>query len=109
MAQLWHYVDGVLVGPAPVPPVPAVVSIHGAELGASSQDTWAEVDQERRCVTTARGPTSCSSWLELPESPYYLHGWQGAGWYAQYRRVTGSRRFSLVSVSADAWVLRCIS
>ena len=87
-----------------MPPVPPVLSIHGAELGASPQDTWAEVDQERRCVTTARSPTACPSWLELSESMYYLRGWQGAGWYAQYRRTAGSRRFTLASVSADAWV-----
>ena len=104
MSHSWRYVDGTLVGPSPAPPVPPVVSIHGAELGASAADTWAEVDQELRCVRVARVPTPHASWVLEPAHRYYLRGWQGAGWYAQYRRV-GSRRFLLASVSADAWAL----
>jgi hypothetical protein len=101
----WHYGPDGLEGPAPIPPV---LSIHGAELGASALDTWAEVDQERRCVTTWHEPLENSSWLELEESTFYLRGWLGAGWYAQYRRAPGSRRFVLASVSADRWALRAL-
>lgn len=100
-SPLWRYVDGALVGPHPVPPLPPVLSVHAADFGARPEHGIAEVDQECRRVRLGE------RWLphpwheEVVEYPFYLREWQGDGWYAVYTRECS--RFVLSHVHVDRW------
>lgn len=103
----WLYVDGVLCGPAPLPRVPPVVSVHAGEFGAHASHCVAEVDQER-CVVRLGDRVLPHSWDDSAmERSFWLRDWYGDGWYARYRRV-GSR-FVLSSVHVDGWAWSNVS
>ena len=100
-APSWRYVDETLLGPSPVPPVPAVTSIHAGEFSADPVHRVAQVDQERGVVTLGVDRLPHPWHEEAVDRPFRLASWRGAGWYAVYRRR--GRRFELSRVWADGW------
>jgi len=97
----WRYAGDKLVGPSPVPPVPSVTSIHAGEFGAGPLHRVAQVDQERSVVTLGLDRLPHPWHEDTFERSFMVRDWQGAGWYAVYRRQ--GRRFELDRVWADSW------
>lgn len=102
---VWSYVDGKLEGPAPHPPLPRALKVHGGEFGARPEHDVAEVDQELGYVTLGVGHVPHPWADDREEHPFKLSGWKNAGWYARYRRLRGSRKFVLTHIWADTWAV----
>ena len=102
---LWEYKAGELHGPSPKPPLPRALSVHGGEFCAKSHHDVAEVDQELGYVTLGVGHVPHPWADDREEHPFKLSDWKTAGWYARYRRLNGSRRFTLTHIWADTWAV----